>query len=78
MKKRKLTICIAVCLMVISVLSAGCSNSSDTVSFYETGANRYVASVNGTSVGHVHKANINKAVKQIADVAANKQVDSVF
>ncbi len=52
--------------------------SSDTVSFYETGANRYVASVNGTSVGHVHKANINKAVKQIADVAANKQVDSVF
>lgn len=52
--------------------------SSDTVSFYETGANRYVASVNGTSVGHVHKANINKAVKQVADVAANKQVDSVF
>ena len=52
--------------------------SSDTVSFYETGANRYVASVNGKSAGHVHKSNINKAVKQIADVAANKQVDSVF
>lgn len=35
MKKRKLTICIAVCLMVISVLSAGCSNSSDTVSMFD-------------------------------------------
>lgn len=52
--------------------------SSDTVSFYETGANRYAASVNGTSVGHVHKSNINKAVNQVADVAANKQIDSVF
>lgn len=52
--------------------------SSDTVSFYDTGDNRFVASVNGTSVGHVHKAAINKAISQVADVAANKKIDSVF
>lgn len=52
--------------------------SSDTVSFYETGENRYVASVNSTSVGHVHKATINKTANQVADVASNKKIDSVF
>lgn len=52
--------------------------SSDTVSFYETGANRYVASLNGTSVGHVHKSTINKVAGQVAEVASNKQIDSVF
>lgn len=52
--------------------------SSDTVSFYETGANRYVASLNGTSVGHVHKSTVNKVAGQVADVASNKQIDSVF
>lgn len=53
-------------------------NSSDTVTFYDTGESRYFVSVNGNSVGHVHKSAINKVVKQVSDVAANKNVDSVF
>lgn len=53
-------------------------SASDEVVFYETGANRYAASLNGTVIGHVHKSVVNKAAGQLADVAANKQVDSVF
>lgn len=52
--------------------------SSDTVSFYSTGENRYVVAVNGTSIGHVHKSGINKAISQVATVASNKQIESVF
>lgn len=53
-------------------------NSTDTVTFYETGDSRYLASVNGNSVGHVHKSAINKVIDQVDDVAANKNIDSVF
>lgn len=52
--------------------------SSDKVEFYETGNNRYVAKVNGTSVGHAHKSGINKIIKQVSTVASNKQVDSIL
>ncbi len=52
--------------------------TTDKVEFYSTGSNRYVASVNGTSVGHVHKSDINKIVKQVATVADNKAADSLL
>ena len=52
--------------------------TTDKVEFYESGSNRYVAKVNGKSVGHVHKAGINKIVKQVSTVASNKQVDSLL
>ena len=52
-------------------------NSSDTVEFYSTGENRYVAALNGKVVGHVHKAGINKLINQADQIANNKQVDSL-
>lgn len=52
--------------------------TTDKVDFYDSGNNRYVAKVNGNSVGHVHKAGINKIVKQVSTVASNKQVDSLL
>lgn len=52
--------------------------SSDKVEFYETGNNRYVAKVNGKSVGHAHKSGINKIIKQVSTVASNKQIDSIL
>ena len=52
--------------------------SSDKVEFYETGSNRYVAKINGQSVGHAHKSGINKIIKQVSTVASNKQIDSIL
>ncbi|MCH5297248.1 MAG: DUF4340 domain-containing protein [Ruminococcus sp.] len=51
--------------------------SSDTVSFYSTGNDRYLAVVNGTAIGHVYKSGINNIVNQTSQVADNKQVDSL-
>lgn len=53
-------------------------NSTDTVTFYDTGESRYLVYVNGSSAGHVHKSSVNKVINQVADVAANKNIDSVF
>lgn len=52
-------------------------NSSDTVSFYNTGGNRYLAAINGTAIGHVYQAGINKLISQVDEIAKNKQVDSL-
>lgn len=50
-------------------------NSSDTVSFYATSGSRYLATVNGKTVGHVYKSNITKLIDQAAKIADNKEVD---
>ncbi len=52
--------------------------STETVKIYSTGDSRYVAEVNGTVVGTVYKANINKLIKQVEQIAGNKQVDSLI
>ncbi len=52
--------------------------STETVNFYSTGDNRYIAEVNGVVVGTVYKANINKLAKQVSQVANNKQVDTIL
>lgn len=51
-------------------------NSTDTVKFYKTSGNRYLATVNDSVVGHVYKSDINKLIDQVEDVAKNKQVSS--
>lgn len=63
---------------VFTVTYAYESGDSDTVSYYNTGGNRYLAVVNGDALGHVYKTNINKLVKQSADAAANKQVEAIM
>lgn len=62
---------------VLSVTYTYASGGSDKVEFYSTGSNRYVASVNGVSVGHVYTAGINKILEQPAKVSENKQVDVI-
>lgn len=52
-------------------------NSSDTVSFYKTSGNRYLATLNGSAVGHVYQSGINKLVKQTEEIAKNNQVDAI-
>lgn len=42
--------------------------STDTVKFYSTGGNRYVATLNGRVVGHVHKANVNRIANDVAEL----------
>lgn len=44
-------------------------NSTDTVKYYETSNNRYVAEVNGRVVGHAHKAGVNKLINEVAELA---------
>lgn len=51
--------------------------SSDTVSFYNTGGERYLAVVNGTAIGHVYKSGINSLVSQTSQAAKNEQVDAL-
>lgn len=51
--------------------------SSDTVSFYSTDNERYLAVVNGNAVGHVYKAGVNNLVSQTSQIADNKQVDAL-
>lgn len=51
--------------------------SSDTVSFYNTGNDRYLAVVNGNAIGHVYKAGVNSLVNQTSQVADNEQVDAL-
>ena len=51
-------------------------NKSDTVSFYATQGSRYLAAVNGKTVGHVYKSDINRLINQAAIIAENKEVDS--
>ena len=52
--------------------------STETVNIYSTGGTRYVAEVNGVVVGTVYKADINKLIKQVSQVADNKQVDTLL
>lgn len=52
-------------------------NSIDTVSFYNTGGDRYLAVVNGNAIGHVYKSGVNNIVSQTSKVADNEQVDSL-
>lgn len=42
--------------------------STDTVSFYSTGSERYVATLNGRVVGHAHKAGVNSLVKDVEEL----------
>jgi hypothetical protein len=62
---------------VFSVTYSYESGGSDTVAYYNTGDNRYLAVVNGTAVGHVYKSGINKLINQSATIANNEQVDSI-
>lgn len=40
-------------------------NSTDTVKYYDTGSDRYVAVVNDKVIGHAHKAGVNKLISEI-------------
>ncbi len=62
---------------VLSVKYDFTSGDSETVSFYNTGNERYLAVVNGQAVGHVYKAGINKLVNQTSQIAGNEQVDAL-
>lgn len=44
-------------------------NTSETVEYYNTGSNRYVAVVNGKVVGHAHKAGVNKLISEVEALA---------
>ncbi|WP_405352910.1 DUF4340 domain-containing protein [Ruminococcus sp.] len=48
--------------------------STDTVKFYDAGGNKYLAEVNGESVGHLYKTNPSKLIEQVKTVANNKEV----
>lgn len=61
---------------VLSVKYDFTSGDSETVSFYNTGNERYLAVVNGQAIGHVYKAGINKLVNQTSQIAGNEQVDA--
>lgn len=41
---------------------------TDTVEFYSSGGNRYVASLNGEVIGHATKADVTRAIKDAASV----------
>lgn len=49
--------------------------ASDTVKFYANGT-KYLAEVNGNSVGTVYKSSITKLAKQVEEIASNKEVES--
>lgn len=44
-------------------------NTTDAVKYYDTGSERYVATVNGKVIGHVHKAGINKLINEVEALA---------
>ena len=46
----------------------------NTVKFYDAGGNKYLAEVNGISVGHLYKTNPSKLIEQVKTVANNKEV----
>ncbi len=48
--------------------------STDTVKFYDAGGNKYLAEVNGETVGHLYKTNPSKLITQVKDVANDKEV----
>ena len=48
--------------------------STDTVKFYDASGNKYLAEVNGISVGHLYKTNPSKLIEQVKTVANNKEV----
>lgn len=48
--------------------------STDTVKFYNADGNKYLAEVNGESVGHLYKTNPSKLIEQVKTVANNKEV----
>ena len=48
--------------------------STDTVKFYDADGNKYLAEVNGISVGHLYKTNPSKLIEQVKTVANNKEV----
>lgn len=52
-------------------------NDSDTVSFYSTDSERYLAVVNGSAIGHVYKSGINSLKTQTSKIADNEQVDAL-
>lgn len=49
---------------------------SDTVRFYTSDTEKYIATVNGKTIGYVYKTYINNLVDQVAKVANNKQIDA--
>lgn len=48
--------------------------STDIVKFYDAGGNKYLAEVNGETVGHLYKTNPSKLINQVKDVANDKEV----
>lgn len=49
--------------------------SSDTVKFFDAGGNKYLAQVNGDTVGYLYKTNPSKLIEQATTVANNKEVE---
>ncbi len=52
--------------------------TSDTVAFYSAGDNKYIASVNGTSMGHVYQSKVKSLINQAGQIAQNKEVESLL
>lgn len=52
--------------------------TSDTVSYYKAGDNKYVASVNGQPLGYVYQSKVNKLIEQAGKIAQNKDVESLL
>lgn len=50
--------------------------STDTVKFYSTDGNRYLATLNDSTVGSVYKTYVNKLINQVETIADNKEVDA--
>lgn len=61
---------------VYSITYQYSDGTSDEVCYYDAGNNRYLATLNGESLGHVYKSSITKLVDQVEDISENKEVDS--
>lgn len=49
-------------------------SASDTVKFYASGT-KYLAEVNGNAVGEVYKSGVTKLIKQVEQIADNKEIE---
>lgn len=52
-------------------------SDTDTVAFYKTDSDRYLAVLNGQTLGTVYKSKVNGVLEQIAKVAADEEVSSL-
>lgn len=52
--------------------------SFDVVKFYKSESNRHIVTINSVPVGQVYSSYVDKLIDQTADIASNKQVDSLY